>query len=162
MAEVEEVNLGGGPAVGWVQKIDVVLSSDIVDRAVKERFQEFLELDRLSPKQIAWINREHAAVVQYAGDIARIEELLAHHGATDREREAFGEMHGRNKPFTEAQRKWLGDVCERLGIDVDAEGSQNLWSSGKVPVGVEPPGGRVKLPFELPGYEKPTKPPGRR
>lgn len=91
--------------------------------------------------------------------IQKLEVLLQDDRLADNEREAFHDMqlaiqNGVRATLSRPQAKWVDDVYGRLGL-ADEEASQNLWSRGKVPVGiVEPP-----RHFEL--MPKPLRPPGR-
>lgn len=79
----------------------------------------------------------------------------------DGERGAFRDMSdgleaSPGKRLTEKQRKWVEGRFEELGLG--SGDSLNLHSSGKVP---KPLSSEPVLPWEKPGYVKPTKPPGR-
>ncbi len=60
--------------------------------------------------------------------------------------------------LTEPQRAWVTQAACRLCLEPD-EAPLNLHSAGRVKEG--PPRKERLLPWEQPGYVKPTRPPGR-
>lgn len=140
----------------WLVKVQSLLRSGLLDARVREAFEKFEGLPRLTHNQLAWVDREHARMLMHEEHLALIEQVVDHPDATDREREAFSDMGSR--PLSAAQAGWLVGVADRLGIG----GAQNLYSAGLVPEGPIGPGGPTKLPHEREGYVKPTRPPGRR
>jgi hypothetical protein len=97
-----------------------------------------------------------------ASEKEMLKALLADERLNDEEREAFSsmisplELSPRSK-LTEKQRAWVVSRYEKL--DLGAESSLNLHSSGKIP---EKPAGMKSttlLPWEKPGYQKVLSPP---
>lgn len=145
----------------------VEVRTNITNRE-REAFEGMLEnltdgkISFLSDNQRRWCrsvrleidtNERHIALLK---SVLEDPERIAIH-----EQEAFGDMladlEGRRKALTRSQYEWVSKVADRVGV---AEPAQNLYSSGKVPEGL--PRRERLLPFEQPGYVKPTKPPGRR
>lgn len=79
---------------------------------------------------------------------------------SEREVEVFSSMSEFPGALSEKQRKWIRSVAERLGIqaapvgNVFSELSPEAQDEQRAHV-------RTRLPWELPGYQKPLKPPGR-
>lgn len=96
-----------------------------------------------------------------ASEKEMLQALLADERLGDEEREAFQgmvsplELSPRAK-LSEKQRTWVVSRYEKL--DLGAESSLNLHSSGKLPK--KPPGvASPVLPWEKPGYKKALSPP---
>lgn len=169
MSGAEVVDFGGtSSGSGWAAKVRAVLDSDAaVDAPVRARFEEFLAMDRLTDRQIEWVERELAAVERFAADRKLLREVMDTERLTDREQEAFASMWEAARPLSDAQRRWLEDVADRLR---KPPGKQELDAGIKpgshyVPrdrFGMFDPNASALLPWERPGYEKPLKPPGRR
>lgn len=78
---------------------------------------------------------------------------------TQKQLDAFESM--RDRHLTEKQERWVYGVAEKLGIAVAP--ARNVFSAmpeKKQREYVER-ASKVKLPWELPGYSKAAKPPGR-
>lgn len=102
-------------------------------------------------------------------DLALIEEMLRR-AEEDREllsrkeRFAFADMRSRlnSRSLSENQRDWIRTAAERLGV-IGAAPARNVFS--KMPQAKQAENMsqvRTRFPWEQPGYEKATKPPGRR
>jgi hypothetical protein len=96
-----------------------------------------------------------------ASEKEMLQALLADERLGDEEREAFQSMVSPlelspKAKLSEKQRAWVVSRYEKL--DLGAESSLNLHSSGKLPE--KPPGVKsTLLPWEKPGYQKPLSPP---
>lgn len=98
-----------------------------------------------------------------ADDLDKLSALLADDRTSDEDREAFKGMKKKlirspKAKLSRPQAQWVEDVYKRLELDA-AEGSRNLFSSGKVKAEGK---SSVTFPWERPGYVKPLKPPGRK
>jgi hypothetical protein len=96
-----------------------------------------------------------------ATDSQMLRMLLDDERLSDDERSSFEDMDRQlsNKgSLTRKQHQWVESRYKQLGLDAQ-EPSENLVSSGKVKKGGK---SDVTLPWEVPGYVKPLKPPGRR
>ena len=97
-----------------------------------------------------------------ASEKEMLQALLADERLGDEEREAFQgmvsplELSPRAK-LSEKQRAWVVSRYEKL--DLGAESSLNLHSSGKVPDKPANMKSTVLLPWEKPGYQKALSPP---
>jgi hypothetical protein len=77
-----------------------------------------------------------------------------HEDAAERWRRAFEDMLKRDRPLSDAQRKWVVGVHEHLGLGVHYT---NDWSAGRVPRGEA-----LATPVpEVLRRPLPKKPPGR-
>lgn len=79
---------------------------------------------------------------------------------SEREVEVFSSMSEFSGALSEKQRRWIRSVADRLGIQIAS--SENTFS--ELPPEVQREHRlqvRTRLPWELPGYVKSLKPPGR-
>lgn len=91
--------------------------------------------------------------------------LLGDDRLQDRERTAFEDMAsqlelGKSARLSKAQFDWVERRFREL--ELDAGGSLNLHSEGRVPRGLMPGAKPVVFPWEEGGAGRPLKPPGRK
>lgn len=145
--------------------LQTLTDSDKLTTQEREAFERMSDdLTRRSVNQLTFAQRQWAQnvkkrVLNNARQIELLRTVLDEDGLKDSEREAFSDMlsdlQSTCRELTTAQQMWLTDVARREGCD-----AQNLYSAGKVPKGFERK--EKLLPWEQPGYVKPTKPPGHK
>ncbi len=147
--------------------LEVVIESGKLSQREEESFQDMLSRSKerraeLTTNQRAWLQRVKQEIDQNHEHFNLLASVLgAGNRLRENEREAFEDMiqgvTRSRKLLTVAQVTWAKSCAEKYDVGDDAP--LNLHSAEKVPEGLERK--EKLLPWEQPGYVKPTRPPGR-